>query len=174
MLRCSIFRQKREQRSSHVQARNTRFYSSPSATIRVPCVLQIRAGIMEFTCNSALSAAHRTRFPEGTAECSPYGDFATRVSKYVSSVAHLRDFTAIRLGRHSRFLRSSHWLLNVRQVIYTRGFTAREILRKALTRTETSVVRRESVTRRYAFRERKIIFYSRLRAASCDEWYCRR
>lgn len=63
-IRCSIFRQKREQRSSHVRARNTGFYSSPSATIRMPCVLQIRAGIMEFTCNSALSTVHRTWFPK--------------------------------------------------------------------------------------------------------------
>lgn len=44
----------------------------------------------------------------------------------------------VRLGRRGRraapLLRSSLRLLNVRLVIYTRGFTARETLRKALTR----------------------------------------
>lgn len=64
-----------------------------------------------------------------------------RVSK--RALSHTYDFTAVRSSRlvssrppRSPLLRSSLRLLNVRQVIYTRGFTAREILRKALTRAE--------------------------------------
>lgn len=116
-IRCSIFRRKREQRPSHVLSWNTGFYSSPLTT-RLPCVLQIRAGIMEFTCNSALSAVYWTQFLKAPWDVRHTDDdFATRVSKYASSVAHLRDFTAIRLGRYSRrsfaaaigFLTSDRW-----------------------------------------------------------------
>lgn len=61
--------------------------------------------------------------------------------------AHSR-FHSVRLTRHGPLpLRSSLRLLNVRQVIYTRGFTARKILRKALTSIETGVARRDSVPR---------------------------
>lgn len=57
-------------------------------------------------------------------------------------------FHSIRLVRHGPPpLCSSLRLLNVRQVIYTWGFTARKILRKALTSIETGVARRESMAR---------------------------
>lgn len=72
----------------------------------------------------------------------------TVVLPYASSVAHIQDFTPFRLARRdSPLLRSSLRLLNVRQVIYTRGFTARKILRKVLTSIETGVARREFVAR---------------------------
>lgn len=113
---------------------------------------------MGFTRNSVSvslsfpSSVRRMRIPESAAccVCSPYGEgqrFPIRVSKYAStSVAYLRFHcsassprrtTAPRAPRRaSPLLRSSLRLLNVRQVIYTRGFTAREILRKALTRAQ--------------------------------------
>jgi len=166
-IRCSIFQRKREQHPSHVQTRNTRFYSSPSTT-RVPCVLQIRAGIMEFTCNSALSAVHHSPWRHR-------GIFAIRTAilphafRNMRPVSRIYEISLSSVSPQPALLRSSHWLLNVRQVIYTRGFTTREILRKTLTRTETGV----ASSWRYSFPERKIIFYNWLQTASYDEC-CRR
>lgn len=105
---------------------------------------------------------------EGIVECSPYGwrDFATHVSKYASSVALLWDFTAIRLGRHSRrsfaaaigFLTSDRW------------FTREDLLLvrfyKRLWPAPKPAWHVASRGRRYTFRKRKIIFYNWLRAAS--------
>lgn len=91
-------------------------------------------------------------------ECSPYGphtrcDFClAKVSKRMS---RRRTVTHLRFHWHcSAFLlsflppppllllrRRRRLPLNVRQVIYTRGFTARKILRKAVTRTETGATR---------------------------------
>jgi len=100
----------------------------------------IRAGIMEFTCNSALSAVHRTQFlkmPWNVRHTD--GDFATtRFEIRVQCRAFTRFHCHPSRPLRPTLLRSSHWLLNVRQVIYTRGFTAREILRKT-DRTETGV-----------------------------------
>jgi len=85
--------------------------------------------------------------------------YVISVSKYAPSVSRTR---VISLPRP--LLRSSLRLLNVRQVIYTRGFTAREILRKALTRTETSVARRVARRRCASSENEKSFFTARLRA----------
>lgn len=79
--------------------------------------------------------------------CLPYDGTSARFEIRVQCHAHTR-FHSVRLTRHGPPpLRSSLRLLNVRQVIYTRGFTARKILRKALTSIETGVVRRDFVPR---------------------------
>lgn len=100
----------------------------------------------------AHGAAHKVRFLPGKS-------FETHVP--ASAVTHLR-FHRHRLrpslspplllspSPHPSPLRRRRLPLNVRQVIYTRGFTARKILRKAVTRAETGATqpsRREKTTR---------------------------
>lgn len=60
--------------------------------------------------------------------------------------------------------------LNVRQVIYTRGFTARKILRKAATRTETGATRPSArETTRASKNEKPFFTGENLRATSTRE-----
>ena len=76
----------------------------------------------------------------------------------VTVVTHLRFHRLHPLANLSPpFLPHARPPLNVRQVIYTRGFTARKILRKAVTR-DRNATRGTASSLFFFFRERKIIF----------------
>lgn len=93
-IRCFIFQRKREQRPRHVQLWKRRVLYFAIGAMRVPCVLQIRAGIMELTCNSALSAIHRTQFlktPRNVRHTD--GDFATRAFRNTRPMSHIYEIS---------------------------------------------------------------------------------
>lgn len=86
--------------------------------------------------------------------------------EYTRSMSGIHEISLLSSisSRRQRLLRrssaSSLWSLNVRHVIYTREFTAREILRNTLTLIETGEVRVRREVRRCVLSENEKLFFT--------------